>query len=36
VAYVAGMTDRYAFSRAVAEIGWDPDDLPVGIGVSGR
>ncbi|MHB1715983.1 MAG: HD domain-containing protein [Acidimicrobiales bacterium] len=36
VAYVAGMTDRYAFSRAVAEIGWDPGDLPVGIGVSGR
>jgi dGTPase len=28
VAYVAGMTDRYAFDRAVAELGWDPDRLP--------
>ncbi len=36
VAYVAGMTDRFAFSQAVALLGWDPDDLPVGIGVTGR
>ena len=36
VAYVAGMTDRYAFSQAVALLGWDPDKLPVGIGVTGR
>jgi len=32
----AGMTDRYAFSQAVALLGWDPDKLPVGIGVTGR
>ena len=36
VAYVAGMTDRFAFSQAVALLGWDPDKLPVGIGVTGR
>ena len=36
VAYVAGMTDRYAFSQAVALLGWDPGKLPVGIGVNGR
>jgi dGTPase len=36
VAYVAGMTDRFAFSQAVALLGWDPAKLPVGIGVSGR
>jgi dGTPase len=36
VAYVAGMTDRFAFSQAVALLGWDPDKLPVGIGVVGR
>ena len=28
VAYVAGMTDRFAFSQAVALLGWDPDKLP--------
>jgi dGTPase len=28
VTYVAGMTDRYAFDRAVAELGWDPVRLP--------
>ncbi len=32
VAYVAGMTDRFAFSQAVALLGWDPDKLPVGTG----
>lgn len=31
VTYVAGMTDRYAFSSAVAELGWDPERLPQGI-----
>ena len=36
VAYVAGMTDRFAFSQAVALLGWDPAKLPVGIGVTGR
>ena len=25
VAYVAGMTDRFAFSQAVALLGWDPE-----------
>ncbi len=34
VAYVAGMTDRFAFSQAVALLGWDPDKLPTGIGVT--
>ena len=36
VAYVAGMTDRFAFSQAVALLGWDPDKLPAGIGVTMR
>ena len=36
VAYVAGMTDRFAFSQAVALLGWDPARLPVGIGTAGR
>ncbi|MGD0880035.1 MAG: HD domain-containing protein [Acidimicrobiales bacterium] len=36
VAYVAGMTDRFAFSQAVARLGWDPAKLPVGIGVTGH
>ena len=36
VAYVAGMTDRFAFSQAVALLGWDPGKLPAGIGVAGR
>jgi dGTPase len=31
VTYVAGMTDRYAFATAVAQLGWDPDELPTGI-----
>ncbi len=34
VAYVAGMTDRFAFSQAVALLGWHPDKLPAGIGVT--
>jgi dGTPase len=36
VAYVAGMTDRFAFIQAVAVLGWDPAKLPVGVGVAGR
>jgi dGTPase len=36
VAYVAGMTDRFAFGQAVAVLGWDPDKLPTGIGVMQR
>jgi dGTPase len=28
VTYVAGMTDRFAFRRAAAELGWDPGRLP--------
>jgi dGTPase len=31
VAYVAGMTDRYAFRQAVALLHWDPDKLPRGV-----
>jgi dGTPase len=31
VAYVAGMTDRFAFDLAVELLGWDPDRLPRGI-----
>ena len=31
VAYVSGMTDRFAFATAVAELGWDPARLPVGV-----
>jgi dGTPase len=28
VAYVAGMTDRFAFATAVKSLGWDPGRLP--------
>jgi dGTPase len=31
VTYVAGMTDRFAFRRAVAVLGWDPAKLPAGV-----
>lgn len=31
VAYVGGMTDRYAFDSAIIHLGWDPDRLPQGI-----
>jgi len=31
VTYVAGMTDRFAFTTAVAELGWNPDELPTGV-----
>ncbi len=36
VAYVAGMTDRYAFQAAQEVLGWDPDRLPRGIDVPFR
>lgn len=32
VAYVAGMTDQFAFSRATELLGWDPARLPRGMG----
>jgi dGTPase len=31
VTYVGGMTDRYAFSQAQQLLGWNSNDLPVGI-----
>jgi dGTPase len=31
VAYVGGMTDRFAFAKAVQVLGWDPARIPVGI-----
>ena len=31
VTYVAGMTDRFAFRQAVAQLGWDPAKLPTGV-----
>ncbi len=33
VAYVAGMTDRFACQQGLAHLGWDPAKLPQGIGV---
>ena len=33
VAYVGGMTDRYACRQALALLGWQRDRLPVGIDV---
>jgi dGTPase len=35
VAYVAGMTDRYACQQGLAQLSWDPVKLPRGIGVAG-
>ena len=35
VAYVDGMTDRYACAVAVSVLGWDPDRLPRGQDVGG-
>jgi dGTPase len=32
VTYVAGMTDRFAFRCAVSQLGWDPAQLPRGVG----
>ncbi|MGZ6965425.1 MAG: HD domain-containing protein [Acidimicrobiia bacterium] len=34
VSYVAGMTDRFAFTQAVAQLGWDPSSLPAGLDVA--
>lgn len=34
VAYVGGMTDRFACRQAVTLLGWTPDRLPQGIGIS--
>ena len=34
VAYVAGMTDRFACQEALAQLSWDPAKLPQGIGVN--
>jgi hypothetical protein len=31
VAYVAGMTDRFAMASAVTDLGWDRRSLPRGI-----
>jgi len=37
VAYVAGMTDRFAMGIAVSDLGWDRDRLPRGVdSLSGR
>jgi dGTPase len=35
VAYVAGMTDRFACQEGLIQLSWDPAALPRGIGVSG-
>ena len=32
VTYVGGMTDRFAFEQAQRLLGWDPAQLPAGIG----
>jgi dGTPase len=34
VTYVAGMTDRFAFTQAMARLGWDPHSLPAGLDVA--
>ncbi len=31
VTYVAGMTDRYAFTMAIDHLGWDRSELPIGV-----
>jgi dGTPase len=33
VAYVAGMTDRFACQQGLAHLDWDPAKLPAGIGI---
>ena len=33
VAWVSGMTDRYACGRAMSLLGWERDRLPAGIDV---
>ena len=32
VTYVAGMTDRFAFDKAIELLGWRSDKLPISIG----
>jgi len=34
VAWVGGMTDRFACQQALTVLGWDPDRLPRGVGTS--
>ena len=34
VTYVAGMTDRFAFTQAMGQLGWDPSSLPAGLDVA--
>ncbi len=34
VAYVAGMTDRYACQQGITQLNWDPAKLPFAIGMS--
>jgi dGTPase len=36
VAYVAGMTDRFAMDRAVCDLGWDPARLPQAVAARWR
>ncbi len=31
VSFVGGMTDRFAHERALLHLGWDEDDLPIGL-----
>ena len=31
IAYVSGMTDRFAFDTAVELLGWPVDKLPAGV-----
>lgn len=33
VAYVGGMTDRFACEQGLTLLGWDPDKLPRSIGI---
>ena len=33
VAYVAGMTDRFACERGIVELNWERNKLPKGVGV---
>ena len=35
VAYVGGMTDRFACEQGLTKLSWDPAKLPEGIGVAG-
>jgi dGTPase len=33
VAYVAGMTDRFACQQGLTHLDWDPTKLPAGVGI---